>query len=605
MSPLRRVRSVFGETPVVDLMIGLREPSSVVSIDGMNNTILVFIVVLDVRTTAVPSEAGMEDHSTEEITSRQTKILSANKRQDGTTMETLVLRETGQRPRISPVSQIREHKGQTTEATTREGVKGTKEAQLVTIGEVPQNRSPSSRTSQPSSNPDLDSHMALERFRYEMEDPAIECDVQSDVTYAEREDRNQPSSSSAAHRSFSTISVTDGTTSVTTDGLDGKPKSYTWRTPLTGLWKDETGRLYILSESRVYDACRIAILSIDPGEGLIAAEAGHYLLNAVRFVVGKVPHFQLIRMETRAGGTKTAERETKKRTIILSPTDAVDGIEMNQMRIDVDEYRNYCERWGSRLISLIKNSTLDSTLSGVYQSYFGLNHVAAVPCGEDKYIVAGVVELSQKVKNSPQEMEFDDCVIFIGTSHEGSTTSIRQLNAIRTRNVNKRSNIFGGKMPPQPDLMDWYNAVQDISRLLHLNLSFLLDEGDQEKAIHMLNQSPHLALQPLISKSPGLMPIMKAAQKGMIDTCKTMMHYKADIHAFRRGDNGREKSRSLEYAIVGKDVQMVRFLLDEGVKILSTTFRYAKEDKSMAKFLKRYQEEHPESIENETREDEC
>ncbi|PRP87453.1 hypothetical protein PROFUN_00664 [Planoprotostelium fungivorum] len=534
-------------------------------------------------------------------------------------VEALLLRENGQRPRISPISQIREHKGQTREATTREEVKGTKEALLVTIGEVPQNRSPSSRTSQPSNNPDLDSHMALERLRYEMEDPVIECDVQSDVTYVQREDRNQPSSSSTAHRNACTISVTDDTTSVTTDSLDGKPKSYTWQTPLTGLWKDDTGRRYLVSESRVYDACRITLLSIDDrGEGLIAVEAGRYLLNAVRFVVGKVPHFQLIRMETRAGGTKTAEKETKKRTIILSPTDGVDVIEMNQVRTDVDEYRNYGERWGKRLISLIKNSTLDSTLSGVYKSYFGLNHVAAVPCGEDKYIVAGVVELGEKFKfnlNSPQEMEFEDCVIFIGTSHEGSTTSIRQLNAIissepstipyqRTRDVSRRSNIFGGKMSPQPDLMDWYNAVQDISRLLHLSLSFLLDEGDQEKAIHMLNQSPHLALQPLISKSPGLMPIMKAAQKGMIDTCKTMMLYKADIHAFRRGDKGREKSRSLEYAIVGKDVQMVRFLLDEGVKILPTTVGYAREDKSMVEFLRRYQSEHPESIENETREDE-
>lgn len=54
-------------------------------------------------------------------------------------------------------------------------------------------------------------------------------------------------------------------------------------------------------------------------------------------------------MEGRAGGKKIIEGETKleNRTIILSPVDGVDVIEMNQMNIRVEEYRRTTERWRS------------------------------------------------------------------------------------------------------------------------------------------------------------------------------------------------------------------------------------------------------------------
>lgn len=93
------------------------------------------------------------------------------------------------------------------------------------------------------------------------------------MTYIGSEFGTQPSSSLNTPRSASTISVNDDTTTVITVGLDGQRKSYTWQTPLTGLWKDKSNRLYIVSESRAYDACRITVLSLRETvveEGLIA-----------------------------------------------------------------------------------------------------------------------------------------------------------------------------------------------------------------------------------------------------------------------------------------------------------------------------------------------
>lgn len=70
-------------------------------------------------------------------------------------------------------------------------------------------------------------------------------------------------------------------------------------------------------------------------------------------------------------------------------------------------------------------------MNDINQSFFGQNHVAAVPCGEDKYIVAGVVTMAPNMKYSNYEkVQFEDRVLFIGSSLEGSTTSFRQLNAV-------------------------------------------------------------------------------------------------------------------------------------------------------------------------------